>query len=211
MRFREVVDKYGTSAGYYGHASVGCLHIRPMINTKDARDIRVMKEMTDEIADLVIEFGGGMSGEHGDGLARSHLNEKLFGPQIYKAFRDVKAAFDPEHRMNPGKIVDAPPMTENLRYGTEYHTVHVQHALRLFSREGGFATAIELCNGAGVCRKKNEGTMCPSYMVTMEDKHSTRGRANLMREILSGKLAGGRIHRQRALRNARSLSRMQGL
>jgi Fe-S oxidoreductase/FAD/FMN-containing dehydrogenase len=187
IRFRTVIDKYGTSAGYYGHASVGCLHIRPMINTKDATDIRVMKEMTDEIADLVIEFGGGMSGEHGDGLARSHLNEKLFGPRLYKAFRDVKLAFDPEYRMNPGKIVDAPPMTENLRYGAEYTTLNIATHYD-FTREGGLATAIELCNGAGVCRKTNDGTMCPSYMVTMEDKHSTRGRANLMREILSGKL-----------------------
>ena len=187
VRFRDVIHKYGTSAGYYGHASVGCLHIRPLINTKDARDIRIMKEMTDEIADLVIEFGGGMSGEHGDGLARSYLNEKLFGPQLYKAFRDVKLAFDPEYRMNPGKIVDAPPMTENLRYGAGYQTLTLNTHYD-FSKEGGLATAIELCNGAGVCRKKNEGTMCPSYMVTMEDKHSTRGRANLMREILSGKL-----------------------
>ena len=187
VRFRKVVDKYGTNAGYYGHASVGCLHIRPMINTKDAGDLRIMKEMTDEIADLVIEFGGGMSGEHGDGLARSHLNEKLFGPQIYKAFRDVKGAFDPEHRMNPGKIVDAPPMTENLRYGADYRTLNIQTHYD-FSREGGLATAVELCNGAGVCRKTNDGTMCPSYMVTKEDQHSTRGRANLMREILNGKL-----------------------
>jgi FAD/FMN-containing dehydrogenase/Fe-S oxidoreductase len=187
MRFRDVIAKYKTSAGYYGHASVGCLHIRPLINTKDARDIQVMKNMTDEISDLVLEFGGGMSGEHGDGLARSHLNEKLFGRQLYQAFRLVKAAFDPDHRMNPGKIVDGPPMTENLRYGTEYHTVSINTHYD-FSREGGFATAVELCNGAGVCRKKNEGTMCPSYMVTLEDQHSTRGRANLMREILSGKL-----------------------
>ncbi|MBI2149044.1 MAG: FAD-binding protein, partial [Acidobacteria bacterium] len=186
LRFRDVIHKFGTSAGYYGHASVGCLHIRPLINTKNARDIQVMKEMTDEIADLVVEFGGGMSGEHGDGLARSHLNEKLFGAQLYKAFRDVKGTFDPEHRMNPGKIVNAPPMTENLRYGAAYSAITINTHYD-FSREGGFATAVELCNGAGVCRKKNEGTMCPSYMVTLEDKHSTRGRANYMREILSGK------------------------
>lgn len=185
VRFREVIHKFGTSAGYYGHASVGCLHIRPLINTKDARDIKVMKDMTDEIADLVIEFGGGMSGEHGDGLARSYLNEKLFGRELYKAFQDVKRAFDPANRMNPGKIVNAPPMTENLRYGTEYRTIELNTRYD-FSREGGFATAVELCNGAGVCRKKSEGTMCPSYMVTLEDVHSTRGRANYMREILSG-------------------------
>jgi len=187
VRFRDVIHKYGTSAGYYGHTSVGCLHIRPLINTKDAKDIRIMQNMTNEIADLVIEFGGGMSGEHGDGLARSYLNEKLFGPQLYDAFRQVKAAFDPDGRMNPGKIVNAPPMTENLRYGTKYRTIEIKTHYD-FSREGGFATAVELCNGAAVCRKKNEGTMCPSYMVTLEDKHSTRGRANLMREILSGKM-----------------------
>jgi Fe-S oxidoreductase/FAD/FMN-containing dehydrogenase len=187
VRFRDVIHKHGTSAGYYGHTSVGCLHIRPLINTKDAKDIRIMQNMTNEIADLVIEFGGGMSGEHGDGLARSYLNEKLFGPQLYDAFRQVKAAFDPDGRMNPGKIVNAPPMTENLRYGTKYRTIEIKTHYD-FSREGGFATAVELCNGAAVCRKKNEGTMCPSYMVTLEDKHSTRGRANLMREILSGKM-----------------------
>jgi FAD/FMN-containing dehydrogenase/Fe-S oxidoreductase len=189
VKFREIIHKYNTSAGYYGHASVGCLHIRPLINTKDRRDIQIMKDMTDEITDLVIEFGGGMSGEHGDGLARSHLNKKLFGPQLYKAFCDVKAAFDPEGRMNPGKIVHAPPMDESLRYGTEYRTITINTHYN-FSREGGFATAVELCNGVGVCRKKNEGTMCPSYMVTLEDRHSTRGRANHMREILSGKLPG---------------------
>ena len=187
VRFREVIHKYDTTAGYYGHASVGCLHIRPLINTKDRREIQVMKDMTDEIADLVMEFGGSMSGEHGDGLARSHLNEKLFGSQIYKAFQDVKLAFDPQGRMNPGKIVNAPPMTENLRYGEKYNTLFLNTHYD-FSREGGLATAVELCNGAGVCRKKNEGTMCPSYMVTMEDEHSTRGRANYMREILSGKV-----------------------
>ena len=187
VRFREVIHKYDTTAGYYGHASVGCLHIRPLINTKDRREIQVMKDMTDEIADLVMEFGGSMSGEHGDGLARSHLNEKLFGSQIYKAFQDVKLAFDPQGRMNPGKIVNAPSMTENLRYGEKYNTLFLNTHYD-FSREGGLATAVELCNGAGVCRKKNEGTMCPSYMVTMEDVHSTRGRANYMREILSGKV-----------------------
>lgn len=198
VRFRDVIHKYGTTAGYYGHASVGCLHIRPLINTKDARDIQTMKAMTDEIADMVMEFGGGMSGEHGDGLARSYLNEKLFGAQLYKAFQDVKLAFDPHNRMNPGKIVNAPPMTENLRYGAEYKTVFINTHYD-FSREGGLATAVELCNGAGVCRKKNEGTMCPSYMVTLEDTHSTRGRANYMREILSGKtdvgeFAGEALH-----------------
>ena len=186
-RFRSIVDRHNTSAGYYGHASVGCLHIRPLINTKKIQDIRKMKEMTTEIADLVMEFGGAMSGEHGDGLARSHLNRKLFGPEIYRAFENVKGAFDPENRMNPGKIVNGPAMDENLRYGETYDTLRLNTHYD-FSREGGFATAVELCNGASVCRKTTEGTMCPSYMVTMEEKHSTRGRADVMRAILSGKL-----------------------
>jgi FAD/FMN-containing dehydrogenase/Fe-S oxidoreductase len=187
VRFREVIHKYGTSAGYYGHASVGCLHIRPLINTKVPGDIQIMQDMTNEIADLVMEFGGSMSGEHGDGLARSYLNEKLFGSRIYKAFQDVKLAFDPEGRMNPGKIVNAPSMTENLRYGGQYESIHIPTHYD-FTREGGFANAIEMCNGAGVCRKQNEGTMCPSYMVTMEDSHSTRGRGNHLRGIISGKI-----------------------
>ena len=186
-RFRSVIDKHGTSAGYYGHASVGCLHIRPLLNTKLPSDIRTMKNMTEEIADLVMEFGGAMSGEHGDGLARSHLNERLFGPQIYKAFQNVKRAFDPENRMNPGKIVDAPAMDENLRYGEDYDTIWLETHYD-FSKEGGFATAVELCNGASVCRKTGNGTMCPSYMATREEKHSPRGRADLMRAVLSGKL-----------------------
>jgi FAD/FMN-containing dehydrogenase/Fe-S oxidoreductase len=198
VRFQDVIHKYDTTAGYYGHASVGCLHIRPLINTKSKREIQVMKDMTDDITDLVLEFNGSMSGEHGDGLARSHLNERLFGPQIYNAFQDVKLAFDPQSRMNPGKIVNAPPMTENLRYGEKYNTVFINTHYD-FSREGGLATAVELCNGAAVCRKKNEGTMCPSYMVTLEDEHSTRGRANYMREILSGKapvqeFSGQKLH-----------------
>ena len=186
-RFRSVVNKYETSAGYYGHASVGCLHIRPLINTKLGSEIRKMKDMTNEIADLVMEFDGSMSGEHGDGLARSHLNKKLFGPQIYRALQNVKYAFDPLNRMNPGKIVDAPEMDENLRFGEEYETIQVDTHYD-FTKEGGFATAIELCNGNGACRKMGEGTMCPSYMVTREEEHSTRGRADLMRAVLSGKM-----------------------
>ena len=186
-RFRSIIDKHGTSAGYYGHASVGCLHIRPLLNMKLPSEIRTMKNMTEEIADLVMEFGGAMSGEHGDGLARSHLNERLFGPQIYKAFQNVKRAFDPENRMNPGKIVDAPAMDENLRYGEDYDTIWLETHYD-FSKEGGFATAVELCNGASVCRKTDNGTMCPSYMATREEKHSPRGRADLMRAVLSGKL-----------------------
>ena len=119
-RFDKIVKKHGTEAGYYGHASVGCLHIRPLINLKEQVGIDRMVAISDEISDLVLEFGGSLSGEHGDGLVRSGYNEKMFGPAIYEAFREVKSAFDPNGIMNPGKIVDSPSMTENLRYGTSY-------------------------------------------------------------------------------------------
>jgi FAD/FMN-containing dehydrogenase/Fe-S oxidoreductase len=186
-RFKKIIDDHGTTAGYYGHTSVGCLHIRPLINLKEVADIDVMTHITKEISDLVLEFNGAMSGEHGDGLARSHLNKKLFGPQLYSAFQDVKRAFDPLNIMNPGKIVAAPPMTENLRYTPNDQTLELKTHFS-FEREGGFARAVERCTGVGECRKKLDGTMCPSYMATLEEEHSTRGRANALRAALSGRL-----------------------
>lgn len=186
-RFQKLLAGYDTVGGYYGHASVGCIHIRPLIDLKQASEVDKMRRISDEVCSLVMEFGGSMSGEHGDGLARSHLNERLFGSEIYQAFRKVKAAFDPDNRFNPGKVVDAPAMTENLRYGATYRTVEVQTHYD-FSREGGFARAVEMCTGMGICRKTQEGTMCPSYMVTQEEEHSTRGRANALRAALSGRL-----------------------
>jgi len=187
-QFEAVLKRHDTTAGIYAHASVGCLHIRPLIDLKQTPEVQKMSAITEEISDLVLEFGGSMSGEHGDGLARGHLNEKMFGPKIYQAFREVKAAFDPQNIMNPGKIVDCPPMTENLRYpGDTYSTIpfHPQYD---YSAEGGFARAVEMCNGNGACRKKLEGTMCPSYMATHDEIHTTRARANLLRAAISGAL-----------------------
>jgi FAD/FMN-containing dehydrogenase/Fe-S oxidoreductase len=186
-RFREIVERHGTRASFYGHASVGLLHARPILNLKDARDLGAMRQMAEEISDLVQEFGGAMSGEHGDGLLRSHFNEKLFGPRLYQAFREVKAAFDPEWRMNPGKKVDAPPMTESLRYTPAYQAASIP-TIQDFTQEGGFTNAVELCSGVGACRKTGAGTMCPSYMVTLEEEHTTRGRANALRAAISGHL-----------------------
>jgi len=145
-----------------------------------------MKAIAEEITALVLEFGGSLSGEHGDGRARSPFNETLYGPRLYDAFRQVKRTFDPKGLLNPGNIVDAPPMTEHLRYGPAYRTWEPDTLLD-FSGQGGFAAAIEMCNGIGVCRKKLEGTMCPSYMATLDEEHSTRGRANALRAVLSGK------------------------
>ena len=186
-RFDEIVREHGTTAGYYGHASVGCLHVRPLIDLKLHEGVDRMVSIATQISDLVLEFGGAMSGEHGDGLVRSVWNEKMFGPQLYEAFRDVKRAFDPKGIMNPGKIVDPPPMTENLRINPTYRPLVLKTGFA-FSEEGGFAGAIEMCNGQGACRKVLSGTMCPSYMVTRDEEHSTRGRANALRAAISGAL-----------------------
>jgi FAD/FMN-containing dehydrogenase/Fe-S oxidoreductase len=186
-RFQKLLAGYDTVGGYYGHASVGCVHIRPLINLKQSSEIEKMRRISEEVCSLVIEFGGSMSGEHGDGLARSHHNERLFGLALYQAFRRVKAAFDPKNLFNPGKVVNAPKMTENLRYGSAYQAAEI-HTHYDFSRQGGFASAVEMCSGIGVCRKTLEGTMCPSYMATRDEEHSTRGRANALRAALSGSL-----------------------
>ena len=186
-RFDEIVRENGTTAGYYGHASVGCLHIRPLIDPKTQTGVDRMESIATAISDLVLEFGGAMSGEHGDGLARSTWNEKMFGSRLYEAFREVKRAFDPKGIMNPGKIVDAPPMTENLRIDPGYRTLDLTTGFS-YSREGGFAAAVEMCNGQGACRKVTSGTMCPSYMATRDEEHSTRGRANALRSAISGAL-----------------------
>jgi FAD/FMN-containing dehydrogenase/Fe-S oxidoreductase len=186
-RFREILTEHGAAAGYYGHCSVGCLHIRPLINLKDAEGLRQMQAIAQAITALVLEFGGALSGEHGDGRARSPFNEALYGPRLYDAFRQIKRAFDPKGLLNPGNIVDAPPMTEHLRYGPSYRTWEPDTVLD-FRGQGGFAAAVEMCNGIGVCRKKLEGTMCPSYMVTLDEEHSTRGRANALRAVLSGQM-----------------------
>ncbi len=186
-RFREIMAKHGTDGAYYGHCSVGCLHIRPIINLKTTRSLEQMKAIADEITDLVMEFGGAISSEHGDGRARSPYLERVYGPTILKAFRELKRAFDPKNLMNPGNIVDSPPLTENLRYGPEYKT-WAPITLLDFSEQGGFAASVEMCNGVGVCRKTIEGTMCPSYMATKDEEHSTRGRANALRAVLSGRV-----------------------
>ncbi len=183
-RFREVLRRHRTDGAFYGHASVGCLHIRPVLNLKAPEDIYRMRRIAEDVTDLVLEFGGSLSGEHGDGLARSEFNRKMFGETVYDAFCQVKDAFDPHHLFNPGKVVHAPPMTENLR-----KNANPQAGLETvfdYSKQEGFSRAIELCNGAGVCRKLQGGTMCPSYRATRDENDSTRGRANVLRLALAG-------------------------
>lgn len=195
-RFRKILTDNETDGAFYGHASVGCLHIRPMLDSSQADDLARLKRIEDAVAELVLEYGGAMSGEHGDGLARSYLNERLFGPQLYQAFKQVKRAFDPRNLMNPGKVVDGPSPIENLRHGTDYRPLEVSTTFD-FSQQGGLAAAAAACNGSGLCRKTRSGTMCPSFMVTGDEEHSTRGRANALRLILSGVLPPAELTGQR--------------
>ncbi|HEV3166578.1 MAG TPA: FAD-linked oxidase C-terminal domain-containing protein [Isosphaeraceae bacterium] len=187
-RFRAIVERHGTHAAVYGHADVGCLHIRPILNMKKREDVEALRSIAREVADLVAEFGGAMSGEHGDGLARSKWNARLFGAEVYAAFQAVKNAFDPDNRFNPGKVVAEPDPGDNLRISPEYHAHEPDDTVLDFSRQGGFARATELCSGVGSCRKNDTGTMCPSYMVTRDEEHTTRGRANLLRLVMAGQL-----------------------
>jgi FAD/FMN-containing dehydrogenase/Fe-S oxidoreductase len=189
-RFMAIVERHEARAACYGHADVGCLHIRPIINVKEVRGLQQIEGIAKEIAELVAEYGGAMSGEHGDGLARSRWNRPLFGEEVYGAFLEVKRAFDPADRLNPGKVVAEPPITANLRLSPAYRA-HEPETILDFESQGGFARAVELCSGVGACRKTASGTMCPSYMVTLEEQHTTRGRANALRLALSGQLPDG--------------------
>jgi FAD/FMN-containing dehydrogenase/Fe-S oxidoreductase len=188
--FLEMVARHGTTAGVYAHASVGCLHVRPVINLKNEAGIRQFQAIAGDVADLVLKYGGALSGEHGDGLVRSPFQEKMFGPVLYNAFREIKRTFDPRNLLNPGKIVEAPPLTDNLRYGPAYVTPWVSTTFD-FSEDGGIVQAAELCAGVGACRKKRDGVMCPSFQATREEQHSTRGRANTLRLAMTGQLGLG--------------------
>jgi len=186
-RFVEIVEENQTEAIFYAHASVGLLHIRPAVNLKSVDGVAKFERIAEQVAELVLEFGGALSAEHGDGLVRSPFQRKMFGPVIYDAFREIKQTFDPQGVFNPGKIVDAGPMTQKLRFGSDYATNEIQTVYD-FSDFGGISRAAEQCCGVGACRKTLTGTMCPSYMVTLDESDSTRGRANALRLAISGQL-----------------------
>ena len=186
----EVCRRHGANVSLYAHASVGVIHIRPHLDLKHPDGVAAYRSISDEVFALVMHYGGSWSGEHGDGLIRSEKNRELFGDVLYAEFQALKRAFDPLGLLNPGKIVDAPPMTEHLRYGPTYPQVELPTVLD-FSEQEGFLGAIEMCTGVGACRKEGVGTMCPSYMATRDEEHSTRGRANLLRDALTGRLPGG--------------------
>lgn len=189
-------------AYYYAHASAGCLHIRPLINLKDKRGVMRLRSIAREAVALALGFGGVADGEHGDGLARSEWLKQTYGEEIYTHFRRLKTIVDPQNIFNPGKIIDPLPMDENLRYGGEYRA---EAWIPVFnsSQPEILINKIELCNGAGVCRK-DDGVMCPSFQATREEMHSTRGRANLLRALISGKF-GTRQLGMEAVREALDL------
>lgn len=186
--FLEILARHGTTAGVYAHASVGCLHVRPVINLKTEGGVRKFEAIAGEVAALVLKYGGALSGEHGDGLVRGPFQERMYGPVLYSAFREVKRAFDPDGLFNPGKVVDSPPLSANLRYGPSYPRTPDIPTTFDFSADGGLLPAAELCAGVGACRQRGEGTMCPSFRATREEKDSTRGRANLLRLAITGQL-----------------------
>ncbi len=187
-RFESIVSRHEIKAACYGHADVGCLHIRPILSVKTKEGVEMMRAIAREVSDLVLEFQGAMSGEHGDGLARTLWNRKLFGQEVYTAFQSVKAAFDPRGLLNPGKVIGDQDLGANLRISPDYHPVEPAQTMLDFSGQGGFARAVEMCSGVGVCRKTEQGVMCPSYMATRDETHTTRGRANLLRLAMTGKL-----------------------
>jgi FAD/FMN-containing dehydrogenase/Fe-S oxidoreductase len=183
-RFKAILDRHELTAGFYGHCSVGCLHIRPFVDLTDPRGVATMRAVAEEIKDLVAEYGGANSSEHGDGLARSEFNREIFGEPLYEAMRQVKALFDPHNRLNPGKIVDAPAMTEHLRDPALPPAPEFRTRLS-FSVTGGMRGAADRCMNIGLCRKSGNGAMCPSYMATLKEEDSTRGRANALVKALS--------------------------
>lgn len=184
-RFQQILARYEIPSGFYAHASVGLLHIRPVVDMKSADGVEKFAGIAHAVADLVLEYGGALSGEHGDGLVRAPFQEKMFGPVLYQAFCQLKDRCDPEGLFNPGKIVRAPPLTANLRFGPDYKTREPATAFD-FSDFGSMAQAAEQCSGVGACRKTLSGAMCPSYMATRDESASTRGRASALRQALSG-------------------------
>ncbi len=187
QKVADICKKHEVPVSFYAHASVGVLHTRPMLDLHDDSDVQTMRAIANEVFDVVKSYGGSWSGEHGDGIVRGEFIPRFFGERIYNAFREVKTLFDPKGLMNPGKIVDALPMDKNLRFGPHYQLGTLPTTFH-YRDHGGFAETVEQCAGVGACRKTGAGTMCPSYMATRDEEHSTRGRANALRLAMSGQL-----------------------
>ena len=189
-KFQALLERHGVEAGFYGHASVGLIHVRPVINLKTQAGVDTLQAVARDACAMTLAAKGSYSGEHGDGMARSEFLEPLYGPRIMAAFAEIKRAFDPDGIMNPGKIVNPYPMTANLRYGADYVACEPPETVFDYSPWGSLSGLVEMCNGLGQCRKTLVGTMCPSYIATLDELHTTRARANALRIALSGQLAG---------------------
>ncbi len=197
-RLTEVFEKHGTQGTWYAHASVGCLHVRPVLNLKQDGDVKKMRAIAEEAFALVAEYKGSHSGEHGDGIVRSEFHERMYGSEITDLFRDVKQQFDPDGLLNPGKIVDPPKMDDRslFRFDADYKVAPLKTAFDWSAwpgAGGGFQGAVEMCNNNGACRKLEGGAMCPSYRVTRNERDVTRGRANSLRLAISGQLGPGAL------------------
>ncbi|WP_440008459.1 FAD-linked oxidase C-terminal domain-containing protein [Halomicrococcus sp. SG-WS-1] len=208
--FRAILDDHGTSAAFFAHAGSGTLHIRPVLNLKEEAGVETMHAIAEDVTSLVLEHRGAFSGEHGDGLARTEFNPKLYGPELWSAFKELKSAFDPDWRLNPGKVVfrddaEGPTdMREHLRYGPEYSSLE-PGTVQDFSDEGGFSNLVELCNGCGTCRQTDGETMCPSYRGMRDEMTTTRGRANLLRAAIGGDLPADELFTERFQREVLDL------
>jgi Fe-S oxidoreductase len=190
--FRKLLDKFDYACDLYGHFGQGCVHTRIDFDLETAEGIKTFRNFLDEAADLVVSYGGSLSGEHGDGQSKAALLPKMYGPEMIQAFEEFKAIWDPDWKMNPGKIVRPYDPTENLRLGTDYDPPEVKTHFRFPADKDNFGRLTLRCVGVGQCRAATGGTMCPSYRVTHEEMHSTRGRARLLFEMLQGRsLSGG--------------------
>jgi FAD/FMN-containing dehydrogenase/Fe-S oxidoreductase len=188
---RALMNEYNYKGAFYGHFGHGCIHMRVSFDLESENGIRKYGEFVERAADLVVSYGGSLSGEHGDGQSRGALLPKMFGPELMKAFGDFKAAWDPDNKLNPHKVVNAYLPTENLRLGADYKPLQPETHFKFPEDDGSFAKASLRCIGLGACRKGDAGTMCPSYMVTLEEEHSTRGRAHMLFELLQGEVVRG--------------------
>jgi len=185
---RKLLDEYGYVGPFYGHFGHGCVHLRVSFDLQSERGIRNYVEFVERAADLVVAYGGSLSGEHGDGQARANLLPRMFGRNLMNAFVEFKKAWDPWNGMNPGKVVNAYDIAENLRLGVDFKPQQPTTHFSFPEDHGSFTEATQRCIGVGACRKSDAGTMCPSYMVTLEEEHSTRGRARMLFEMLQGEV-----------------------
>ncbi|WP_458209280.1 FAD-binding and (Fe-S)-binding domain-containing protein [Haladaptatus sp. NG-SE-30] len=192
--FQQVLTDNDTFASFYAHAGPGCMHMRPLVDTKSPAGVNQMESIADAATDLVVEYGGSVSGEHGDGRARTQWNRKLYGEHVWEVFRDLKSAFDPDWLLNPGQVCGDVDMTENLRFSPTYEFDSGFDPVLNWENENGFQGMVELCHGCGGCRGGQEttgGVMCPTYRAADEESLSTRGRANMLRQAMSGDLPEG--------------------